>query len=215
MSTRILLADDHHLMREGLRSVLEQDLRMQVVGQAGNGMEAVEMARTLHPDIVIMDVHMPLLNGIEATREIRNREGSPRIIALSMHREQQFVSDMFRAGADGYLLKHCVVDELDAAIQTVLTGRKYLSTDLTNLVLDDYVRHLDADAINHDEGLPAKERQVLQLIAEGNATKEIASLLHVSVSTVETHRQHLLAKLRVRSVAELTKAAIRMGLTGV
>ena len=215
MSTRILLADDHHLMREGLRSVIEQDLRMQVVGQAGNGMEAVEMARTLHPDIVIMDVHMPLLNGIEATREIRNREGSPRIIALSMHREQQFVSDMFRAGADGYLLKHCVVDELDAAIQTVLTGRKYLSTDLTNLVIDDYVRHLDADAINHDEGLTAKERQVLQLIAEGNATKEIASLLHISVSTVETHRQHLLAKLRVRSVAELTKAAIRMGLTAV
>lgn len=215
MSTRILLADDHHLMREGLRSVLEQDLRMQVVGQAGNGMEAVEMARTLHPDIVIMDVHMPLLNGIEATREIKSLDGGTRVIALSMHREQQFVSDMFRAGADGYLLKHCVVDELDAAIQTVLTGRKYLSSDLTNLVIDDYVRHLDADAINHDEGLTAKERQVLQLIAEGNATKEIASLLHVSVSTVETHRQHLLAKLRVHSVAELTKAAIRMGLTGV
>lgn len=215
MSTRILLADDHHLMREGLRSVIEQDLRMQVVGQAGNGMEAVEMAHTLHPDIVIMDVHMPLLNGIEATREIKNREGSARIIALSMHREQQFVSDMFRAGADGYLLKHCVVDELETAVRTVLTGRKYLSTDLTNLVIDDYVRHLDADAINHDEGLTAKERQVLQLIAEGNATKEIASLLHVSVSTVETHRQHLLAKLRVHSVAELTKAAIRMGLTGV
>lgn len=215
MSTRILLADDHHLMREGLRSVIEQDLRMQVVGQAGNGMEAVEMAHTLHPDIVIMDVHMPLLNGIEATREIKNREGSARIIALSMHRGQQFVSDMFRAGADGYLLKHCVVDELEAAVRTVLTGRKYLSTDLTNLVIDDYVRHLDADAVNHDEGLTAKERQVLQLIAEGHSTKDISTLLHVSVSTIETHRQHLLAKLRVHSVAELTKSAIRMGLTGV
>lgn len=215
MSTRILLADDHHLMREGLRSVIEQDLRMHVVGQAGNGMEAVELTAALHPDVVIMDVHMPLRNGIEATREIKSLDGEARVIALSMHREQQFVSDMFRAGADGYLLKHCVVDELEAAIQTVLTGRKYLSTDLTNLVIDDYVRRLDADAIAHDEGLTAKERQVLQLIAEGNATKEIAALLHVSVSTVETHRQHLLAKLRVRSVAELTKTAIRMGLTGV
>jgi DNA-binding NarL/FixJ family response regulator len=173
------------------------------------------LAETLKPDLVIMDVHMPNLNGIDATREIKARFDTVRVVALSMHRGQQFVSDMFRAGADAYLLKHCVLNELETAIRTVLTGRKYLSTDLTNLVIDDYVRHLDADAIAHDEGLTARERQILQLVAEGQSTKDIASLLNLSVSTVETHRQHLLTKLRVHSVAELTKAAIRMGLTGV
>ncbi|MCZ7554929.1 MAG: response regulator transcription factor [Bacteroidia bacterium] len=215
MSTRILLADDHHLMREGLRSIIEQDLKMRVAGQAADGIEAVALAETLKPDLVIMDVHMPHLNGIDATREIKARDATIRIVALSMHREQQFVSDMFRAGADAYLLKHCVLDELETAIRTVLTGRKYLSADLTNLVIDDYVRHLDADAIAHDDGLTARERQILQLIAEGQSTKDIAVLLHLSVSTVETHRQHLLTKLHAHSIAELTKAAIRMGLTGV
>ncbi len=215
MSIRILLADDHHLIRQGLCSIIEQDLKMQVIGQAGNGIEAVSMSGTLNPDVIVMDVHMPQLNGIDATREIKSRNSGARIIALSMHSDQQFVSDMFCAGADAYLLKHCVVNELESAIHTVISGRKYLSNDLTDLILNDYVRHLDADSIAHDPGLTAKERQVLQLIAEGNSTKDMASLLNVSVSTVETHRQHVMAKLNLHSVAELTKAAIRMGLTEV
>lgn len=215
MSTRVLLADDHHLMREGLRGLIEQDLKMTVVGQAGDGIQAVALAESLHPDIVVMDVHMPLLNGIDATREIKSRCPSIRIIALSMHRDQQLVSDMFRAGADGYLLKECVVAELDTAFKTVLTGRKYISADLTNLIIGDYVRRLDADPTENADHLTAKERQVLQLIAEGQSTKGIASLLSISPSTVETHRRHLMEKLHTTSIAELTKSAIRMGLTRI
>ena len=213
MSITILLADDHELMREGLRSVLEEDFHFSVVGQAGNGSDALSLAQRLQPDVVIIDVHMPVLNGIDATRELRRNCEHTKVIALSMERERQFVSDMFRAGAHAYVIKHSALDELESAVHTVLTGRRYLSSDITDVVIDDYIRHLDAVAPAADAILTPKERQVLQLISEGHTTREIADILFVSVSTIETHRNHLFSKLGVKSVADLTKIAIRMGLT--
>ena len=212
MSTTILLADDHHLMREGLRSIIEGELHMDVVGQAGDGVEAVELARSLRPDVVVMDVHMPTLNGVDATREIKSDAVAPRVIALSMNTDARIVTEMLRAGADGYLLKQCVLDEFADAVSTVLNGRKYLGSDLADLVIGDYLRHLDAEAIAEETTLSTRERQILQLLAEGYSSKEIAGLLCISSSTVDTHRQHVMEKLRERSVAGLTRAAIRMGL---
>lgn len=213
MSTRILLADDHTLVREGLRSIIEQELGMAVVGQAADGREAVALAMELLPDVIVMDVHMPLMNGIDATREIRSRFEQMKIVALSMHRDQNFVSDMFLAGAHAYVLKHCALDELERAIRCVLAGRKYLSTDLADLVIEGYVRQRCEEFADPAQELSPKERNVLQLIAEGKSTKQIADLLHISVSTAESHRKHLMEKLNLHSVAELTKHAVRIGLT--
>lgn len=213
MNPRILLADDHRLMREGLRSIIEEDLHFGVIGQAADGREAVSLAQELHPDAVVMDIHMPVLNGIEATREILSTCENIKVIVLSMERDKKFVSRMFSAGAHAYVVKHAAFDELADAIRTVLTGRRYISRDVTDIVIDDYVDHLNAVSDHEEITLTAKERQVLQLLAEGHTTKEISSRLFVSVSTVETHRQHLYTKLNKRSIAGLTKTAIRMGLT--
>lgn len=213
MKTRVLLADDHTLMREGLRSIIEQELGLTVVGQAANGREVVALAEELHPDVIVMDIHMPLMNGIEATREICSRFREIKIVALSMQRDQNFVSDMFSAGAHAYVLKHCALEELERAIGCVLSGRKYLSADLTDLVIDGYVRNRCEEQAHSTQELTPKERSVLQLIAEGKSTKEIASLLCISVSTAESHRQHIMEKLNLHSIAELTRHAIKIGLT--
>lgn len=211
MNPRILLADDHILVREGIRSVLEQELGLAVVGQASDGREALALAESLQPDVIVMDVHMPGMNGIDATREIRTRWESVRVIALSMHREPNFISGMFKAGAQAYVLKHCALAELERAIRCVLSGRKYLSADLADLVIDGYVNSCGTQQDNARE-LTTKERLTLQLIAEGKSTKEIAGLLNVSVSTAETHRQHIMEKLNLHSIAELTRHAVRIGL---
>jgi DNA-binding NarL/FixJ family response regulator len=202
-------------MREALRSILENELHMDVVALAGNGREAVELTAEHRPDVVVMDVHMPVLNGIDATREIAAASPETRIIALSMYHDRMYIAEMFRAGAHGYVIKHSAIDELDSAIKTVLTGRRYISGDVTDVVIEDYVRHLEYEPPTPADDLTAKERQVLQLISEGHSTKEIAGLMFVSVSTVETHRRHLMAKLDAHSVADLTKHAIRLGLTKV
>ena len=215
MSIRVLLADDHRLMREALRSILENEMHMEVVALAANGREALDLTAEVKPDVVVMDVHMPVLNGIDATREIAAISPETRIIALSMYRDSLYVAEMFRAGAHGYVIKHSAIDELDSAIRTVLTGRRYISSDITDVVIDDYVRHLAEDTSSPADSLTPKERQVLQLISEGYSTKEIAGLISVSVSTVETHRKHPMAKLDAGSVADLTKHAIRMGLTSI
>jgi len=212
MRTRVLLADDHTLVREGLRSIIEQELGMDVVGQALNGREVVALAEELQPDVIVMDVHMPLMNGIDATREILARFDRIRIVALSMQRDQNFVSDMFRAGALAYVLKHCALEELKRAICCVLSGKKYLSADLADLVIDGFVRNRCVEQADSAPELTPKERSVLQLIAEGKSTKEIADILHVSVSTVETHRQHIMEKLNLHSIAEITRYAVRIGL---
>ncbi len=215
MRKRILLADDHKIVREGLRSILEKELQMEVIAQADNGRSTVQLARDLRPDIVIMDISMPDLNGIEATSQILKEFPSMKIIALSMHSEKKYVSEMLRAGASGYLLKDCAVDELGLAIQVVLNNKIYVSPDVTGVVISDYVQHVEQSKAAASDKLTAKEREVLQLLAEGNSTKEIAGRLSVSIQTIDTHRQHIMEKLNLFSVAELTKYAIREGLTSL
>ncbi|TLY30959.1 MAG: response regulator transcription factor [Ignavibacteria bacterium] len=212
---RILLADDHKLVREGLRSILENELGMTIVGQAENGRTTVEQTRLLKPDIVIMDISMPDLNGIEATRQIVSEVEDVRVIALSMHSDKRYVSEMLAAGASGYLLKHSALDELERAIRTVLDNKIYVSPDIAGVVVQDYLQHLASSDAVQPAGLTAREREILQLIAEGRSTKDIAATLHVSVPTIDTHKQHIMEKLKLYSVAELTKYAIRKGLTSL
>ena len=215
MPTRVILADDHTIMREGLRSILEKELSVEVIAQAEDGRTAVELAKKLVPDLVIMDVSMPEMNGIEATRRIKEAVPSVRIIALSMHADKRYVAEMLTAGASGYLLKHSAMDELQHAIVAVMANKKYISPDIAGVIVDDYVRNLSSEKKTDIDTLTAKEREVLQLIAEGHSTKEIAALLFVSVPTIETHRQHVMEKLHLYNVAELTKYAIRRGLTSL
>ncbi|MBI4547433.1 MAG: response regulator transcription factor [Ignavibacteriae bacterium] len=215
MSTKIILADDYKIVREGLRSILENELRMQVIAQAENGRATVQFAKEHEPDIVIMDISMPDLNGIEATKQILAEVPGTKVIALSMHSDKKYVSEMLSAGAKGYLLKDCAVDELDRAIKTVLANKVYVSPDVAGTVVQDYVQHVERTKSVVPSKLTAKEREVLQLIAEGHSTKEIASRLNVSIQTIDTHRQHIMEKLDLHSVAELTKYAIREGLTSL
>jgi DNA-binding NarL/FixJ family response regulator len=215
MSIRVVLGDDHKIVREGLRSILENELRMEVVGQAEDGRAVVEIAKKLNPDVVIMDISMPELNGIEATRQILAQFPKIKIIALSMYSDKRYIAEMLSAGASGYLLKHCALDELERAIQTVLAHKTYISPDIAGNVVQDYVDHLSSQQVSGVSSLTAKEREVLQLLAEGRSTKEIAATLHVSIPTIDTHRQHIMEKLQLFTVAELTKFAIRQGLTSL
>ncbi len=213
--TRILLADDHAIVRDGLKSMLEDEEDLQVIAEAEDGRQAVSMAHEIKPDVVIMDVAMPDLNGVEATRQIVSDKLGVKVIALSMHSETRFISRMLQAGARGYLLKDCAFNELARAIRAVLEGQIYLSPQITGVVVEDYLQHLGGKAQEPPELLTARQREVLQLMAEGYSTKQIAESLHVSVKTVETHRQHIMEKVDVHSVAELTKYAIREGLTSL
>ncbi len=215
MSTRIVLADDHKIMREGLRSLLATAPGLEVVGEADNGRTAVQLARRLSPDVVVMDVAMPDLNGVEATRMIRSEVPHVKVIALSLHAERRFVTRMLRAGASGYLLKGCAFQELVDAIRVVMAKQTYLSPAIATIVAEECVQSPTAGESSTFSLLTPREREVLQLVAEGNSTKDIASGLHVSVKTVETHRSRVMAKLRIRSIAELTKYAISEGLTSL
>jgi DNA-binding NarL/FixJ family response regulator len=210
---KILLADDHKIMREGLRVLIEKHDDMDVVEEAGDGRMAVQLTRKLRPDVVIMDVTMPRLNGIEATRQIMAAVPDARVIALSIHSDRRFVSQMFRAGAKGYLLKDCASEELILAIRTVADGKTYLSPEIAGAVVDEYVRSLTRQEQTAHPSLTPREGEVLQLLAEGKTTKETAALLNISVKTVETHRRQIMVKLQLTSLAELTRYAIREGLT--
>jgi DNA-binding NarL/FixJ family response regulator len=210
---KILLADDHKLMREGLRMLLEKTGRMTIVGEADNGISAVRMARDLKPDLVLMDIAMPDLNGIEATRRIMTEAPGVKVIALSMHADKRFVRHMFAAGAKGYVLKGSAFEEVAAAIKTVAAGRIYVSPKITDQVLADYVKQLTKPSAGAESPLSGREREVLQMLAEGKSSRAIAERLHVSVTTVDTHRKHIMDKLGFRSIAELTKYAVREGLT--
>ena len=213
MSVRIILAEDHRITREGLVNLLQERPDMEVVGEAENGREAVRLAGELSPDLVIMDVTMPDLNGIDATRIITSGSNNTKVIALSMYSDKQFVQGMIQAGASGYLLKDCAFEELVSAIQAVIQGDTYLSPGIAGIVVQDYLTKLTTDRSSADTVLTNREREVLQLIAEGNSTKEIAARLTASVKTVETHRRQIMEKLGIFSIAELTKYAIREGLT--
>jgi len=213
MSIGILLVDDHAIIRQGLRSLLEKQPDLEVLAEAEDGRRAIELVRELRPDIVIMDVTMPSLNGIEATRQICTELPEVKVIALSIHSNRRFIGDMLQAGAAGYVLKESLFDELVQAIEAVAGGNRYLSPRITGVVIDDYVKHLSTSADSPFATLTSREREVLQLVAEGRSTKQIAFELHVSSKTIEANRRQIMEKLDLHSVAELTKYAIREGLT--
>ncbi len=215
MSIKILLADDHQIVRIGLRTLLEKDPDLKVIAEAQNGRVTLQLAKELHPDVVIMDIGMPELNGIDATRLITTELANVKVIALSMHSDRRFVARMFEAGASGYLLKDCAFEELALAIRKVMNKQTYLSPEIASIVIGDYLRHLSPTDESVFTRLTPREREVLQPLAEGKTTKQIAALLHVSVKTVETHRSQIMEKLNIHSVAELTKYAIREGLTSL
>ena len=213
MAIRVLIADDHKIVRQGLRALLDAETDIEVVGEATDGRPAVRRAKELRPNAVILDVGMPELNGMDACRQTMAAIPEANVLALSMHSDKQFVRGMLEAGASGYLLKHCAFEELARAVRTVAGGKTYLSPEIGHLVLDDYVRRLRHSETRDAPELTPREREVLQLIAEGKSTGEAAEALHVSVKTIETHRRQIMEKLRIHSVAGLTKYAIREGLT--
>jgi len=207
------LVDDHAIIREGLRSLLEKQPDMEVVADTDEGRKAVDLVREISPDVVIMDVTMAGLNGIEATRLITSEFPEVKVIALSIHSQRRFIADMLSAGAAGYILKECLFDELVQAIQAVAVGGRYLSPRIADVVVDDYVKRLSTTIDSPLSALTGREREVLQLVAEGKSTKEIALELHVSTKTIEANRRQIMEKLNVHSIAELTKCAVREGLT--
>lgn len=211
----ILLVDDHQMMRDGLRAVLEQEPDFHVAGEAADGRAALEACDHLHPDVVVMDVGMPGLNGIEATRQLQTRAPRTRVVALSMNADRRYVQAMFSAGAWAYLVKSAASDELIRAIRAVSHGEKYVSPTVAGAVVDALIGGPAVAHADPRDQLSPREREVLQLIAEGLTSKEIAVRLGVAVSTIETHRKQIMAKLDLRSVAELTKFAIRAGLTSL
>ncbi len=212
---KIILADDHQIVRHGLRSLLSAEPDMEVVGEADNGRAVVRLVQEKSPQIVIMDISMPDLNGIEATRQIIGEVPGIKIIALSMHSDSLFVLNMFKAGASGYLLKDCALEELVKAVRTVLSRKIYLSPGISDIVIKDFVIGWSPPDSSAYSILTTREREVLQLMAEGRTTNQIAESLCVSVKTVEAHRKQLMNKLDIHSVAELTKYAIRQGLTSL
>ena len=213
MSIKVLIADDHQILREGLRAMLDKEHDIKVVGEADDGRMTHRLARELVPDVIIMDVAMPDLNGIEATRQIVNELPRTRVIALSMYADRRFVVNMLKAGAAGYMLKDCTFKDLAKAIRVVMSHKTFLSHEVADIVVKDYLTSTQTAESSAFQLLSPREREVLQLIAEGRTCTQIADKLHVSVKTVESHRQQLMQKLNLRSVAELTKYAIREGLT--
>ena len=212
MSVKIIIADDHKIMRDGLRNMLDKESGMEVVAEAKNGREAVSLAEQLRPDILIMDISMEGLNGIDATRALVAKGLGTRVIALSMHADKRFVAGMFEAGAMAYLLKECSYDELLEAVHQVMSGRTYLCSMISGVMIRDYIQRMRK---NETSVLSPREKEILQLMAEGSTTKRIADQLQVSVKTVETHRQHIMDKLNIYSIAELTKYAIKEGITSL
>jgi two-component system, NarL family, response regulator LiaR len=213
MTIKIIIADDHKLMRDGLHALLGRERELEVIATAENGRVAVQLTRKLAPDVVVMDVSMPEMNGIEASRQILAESPDTRIVALSMHSDRRFVEGMLRAGVSSYVLKDSPIEELSYAIRAVMENRAYFSQEIAQTVVKGYLSKLDASEEAVAPLLTPREREVLQLIAEGKKTKEVANLLNVSVKTIETHRRQIMEKLNLRSIAQLTKFAIREGLT--
>lgn len=215
MHIKVMLVDDHRIMRDGLRSLLQNEKGIEVVGEAANGREAVRMARELAPDVVVMDLTMPEMSGTEATAEILAAQPGTKVLALSMVLDRGCVVETLKAGAKGYLLKDCAAEELVGAIRTVANGAPYLCQQITSLVITEFTR----DTVGEEEAvakrLSKREREVLQLIADGVNTKEIAYRFGISVKTVEVQRSSIMKKLNLYSIAELTKFAIREGLTSI
>jgi DNA-binding NarL/FixJ family response regulator len=209
---RIVLGDDHTLVRQGFRKILEEQPDWEVVGEAGDGRQAVLQVLELEPDVAIIDIGMPLLNGIEVTRQIIRRAPTVRVLILSMHAEEAYITQVLQAGAKGYLLKDSADTDLIRGVTAVAAGKSFFSPGVARVMLDDYVRHLaDKGIVDRYEALSEREREIFQLVAEGRSNKEIAELLSISPATVETHRAHILQKLDVHNTAELVLYAVRRG----
>ncbi len=213
MGIKVLLADDHKIIRDGLRRFLETERDIEVLADAENGREAVRLAGELSPDVIILDISMPDMNGIEAARQILAQNPAIKVLALSMHSDQRFVARMLQAGAVGYLIKDSAIEEVSAAIRDIVNGRIYLSPQITSMVVDDYVQHLTGKEGYTPSSLTSREQEVLQLLAEGKSAKEIATILCLSGKTIDTHRRNIMSKLDLHSIVQLTKYAVREGLT--
>lgn len=210
---RVLLADDHTVMRAGLRSLLERQPHFEVVGEAEDGRQTVELAASLSPDVVVMDIGMPNLNGIEATRQIVAKQPTTSVVILSMHSDEAYVMRAMKAGARAYLLKDSAEADLIRAIQSVSQGKSFFSPKISRILAEDYVRLLKQKGVEDSyELLTSREREILQLLAEGKSNKEVATLLNLSLYTVETHRSRILQKLNLHSSAELVLYAVRKGI---
>jgi DNA-binding NarL/FixJ family response regulator len=210
MPVTIVLADDHGIVRRGLRALIEEQPDLRVVGEGENGRDAVTLCTELRPEIAVLDVGMPLLNGIEAASQISKSNPATRIIILSMHADETYVLRSLNAGAKGYLLKDSAEDDLVRAIRTVLTGRSYFSPAIADLLLEDYMQYLRQRNIEDSyDRLTSREREVLQMLAEGQSNKEVAAILDLSLSTVDTHRTNLMSKLNLHNTAELVLYAVR------
>jgi DNA-binding NarL/FixJ family response regulator len=210
---RVLLADDHTIVRKGLRSLLDDEPDVRVIGEAKDGREAVAEAERLLPDIILMDITMPGLNGLEATRQVKERLPGVKVLVLTMHANDEYIFHILQSGASGYVLKQAAPAELVSAIEAVDRGDSYLSPGVARKVIDQYGRR--GEVVDSYDRLTAREREVLQLIAEGNTNRGIAGMLHISVKTVETHRGNLMEKLDIRTTAELTQYAVRTGVLGL
>ena len=209
---RIFLGDDHRLVRQGFRMILESRPDWEIVGEASDGREAVRQVEALKPDIAILDIGMPLLNGIEAARHITREGGRTRVMILSMHLNEAYVTTALKAGASGYLLKDSAYEDLIHGVSAVAAGKSFFSPAVAKVMLDDYVRQLTSNGVaDRFESLSDREREVFQLIAEGHTNKEVAEMLSVSPTTVDTHRAHILQKLDVHNTAELVLYAVRRG----
>ncbi len=211
---RVLIADDHTIVRKGLCALLDGDKEIEVVGDAENGREAIKKVEQVQPDIVLMDITMPGLNGLETTRQLKKRHPKTKILILTMHDNEEYIFETLRAGASGYLVKRTAPEELISAIHAVNRGESFLSPSISKRVIEGYIRVGQSEQEEDEafEKLTDREREVLQLIAEGRVNREIAELLHISIKTVETHRSHIMEKLDIRNIAELTQYAIRKGL---
>jgi DNA-binding NarL/FixJ family response regulator len=213
MPVRIVLADDHEIVRQGFRALIERGKGLEVVGEAANGRDAVEQVLRLKPDVAVLDIGLPQLNGVDAARQIAAQRPRCKIIALSIHQERRYVTEMLKAGAVGYLVKTCAADELTQAIEAVCAGEMYLSSKIAGSVVEQILRSEQMETSGAGGSLSAREREVLQLLVEGKSSKEIAHVIDVATRTVDLHRQNIMKKLDLYSVAELTKYAIREGIT--
>jgi len=215
MTIRILITDDHQLFREGIANLLSASTHIEIVAQAENGQEAIEKAKKLKPDIVIMDLNLPVINGVDATRILHQELPKTKVLVLSMHAEKSYIKEALEAGAFGYLFKDCTYDQLIEAINTVYQGKKYLSAKITEVLIHDYLSKEEEEVHDNSEELSERESEILKLMAEGKLTREISDVLFISVKTVGTHKQHILKKLNLKSTADLIKYAIKKGIVGL